>query len=169
MSVPEAPQWQARLGAQAADVMALGLFLGRLVRVTQDLFYTERQMEDLQKKLAAHLAHLAHLAHRARLAQVARVVPEGADHDLVERGGRAARLSLRFEEDGDRGLRVRRQGVRPAERGQRAVECGTVMICHRPLQALGQQLALDCLHHRSAPRSRSRRAMMLRWISMLPP
>jgi len=56
MSVPEAPQWQARLGAQGADVMALGLFLGRLVRVTQDLFYTERQMADLRKKLAAHFA-----------------------------------------------------------------------------------------------------------------
>ncbi len=56
MSVPEVAAWQAKLGAAAADVTALGLFLERLVRVNQDLFYTSRQMEALRAKLAAHFA-----------------------------------------------------------------------------------------------------------------
>jgi selenocysteine-specific elongation factor len=37
-------------------VTALGLFLERLVRVNQDLFYTSKQMEALRAKLAAHFA-----------------------------------------------------------------------------------------------------------------
>jgi selenocysteine-specific elongation factor len=36
--------------------MALGLFLGRLARVTQDLTYTAAQLEALRTKLAAHFA-----------------------------------------------------------------------------------------------------------------
>jgi len=52
--VPENDKWQAKLGAQAAEVVALGLFLGRLVRVSQDLTYTARQMEELRKKLAGY-------------------------------------------------------------------------------------------------------------------
>jgi selenocysteine-specific elongation factor len=56
MSVPDVGTWQAGLGAAAADVTALGLFLERLVRVNQDLFYTSKQMEALRAKLAAHFA-----------------------------------------------------------------------------------------------------------------
>ena len=55
-TVPEATVWQAKLGASAADVLALGLFLERLVRVSQELIYTARQMETLRAKLAAHFA-----------------------------------------------------------------------------------------------------------------
>ncbi|MBI5709462.1 MAG: SelB C-terminal domain-containing protein [Candidatus Eisenbacteria bacterium] len=57
MAVPEAAAWQGRLGAaSAAEVVALGLFLGRLVRVSQELTYTARQMEELREKLAAWFA-----------------------------------------------------------------------------------------------------------------
>jgi selenocysteine-specific elongation factor len=56
MAVPENPAWQAKLGAAAGEVMTLGLFIGRLVRVSQDLTYTARQMETLRAKLEAHFA-----------------------------------------------------------------------------------------------------------------
>jgi selenocysteine-specific elongation factor len=56
MSVPDVGTWQAKLGAAAADVTALGLFLERLVRVNQELIYTTKQMESLRRKLAAHFA-----------------------------------------------------------------------------------------------------------------
>ncbi|HTO91854.1 MAG TPA: selenocysteine-specific translation elongation factor [Candidatus Sulfotelmatobacter sp.] len=54
--VPEAPVWQAKLGASAAEVVALGTFLGRLTRVSQELTYTAKQMEALRAKLAEHFA-----------------------------------------------------------------------------------------------------------------
>ena len=56
LSVPENAVWQARLGAAAGEVMTLGLFLGRLVRVTQEFTYTTAQLERLREKLAAHFA-----------------------------------------------------------------------------------------------------------------
>jgi len=56
MSVPDVATWQAKLGAAAADVTALGLFLERLVRVNQELTYTTKQMEALRKQLAVHFA-----------------------------------------------------------------------------------------------------------------
>jgi len=55
-SVPENPAWQAKLGADAGEIMALGLHLDRLVRVNQDFTYTARQMDDLRARLAAHFA-----------------------------------------------------------------------------------------------------------------
>lgn len=52
-SVPEVLTWQAKLGAaQGAEVLGLGLFLGRLVRISQEFAYTARQMEELRGKLA---------------------------------------------------------------------------------------------------------------------
>ena len=60
-SVPENPQWQSKLGPTASEVMALGLFLDRLVRVNQDLTYTTRQMNDLKTRIAAHFAKQATL------------------------------------------------------------------------------------------------------------
>jgi len=54
--VPENPQWQSKLGPTATEVMALGLFLDRLVRVNQDLTYTTKQMNDLKTRIAAHFA-----------------------------------------------------------------------------------------------------------------
>ncbi|HTK30415.1 MAG TPA: selenocysteine-specific translation elongation factor [Candidatus Saccharimonadaceae bacterium] len=56
MQVPDAPAWQASLGKGAAEIVALGTFLGRLVRVSQDLTYTGAQMESLRAKLVAWFA-----------------------------------------------------------------------------------------------------------------
>lgn len=56
LSVPEAPVWQARLGPLAAEVVALGAFLGRLQRVNQDFTYTSAQLDALRARLAAHFA-----------------------------------------------------------------------------------------------------------------
>jgi selenocysteine-specific elongation factor len=56
LSVPEAAAWNAKLGAAGAEVVALGGFLGRLVRVNQDFTYTSAQLESLRAKLAAHFA-----------------------------------------------------------------------------------------------------------------
>ena len=56
LAVPENAQWQAKLGPQAAEAMALGVFLDRLVRVTQDLTYTRRQVEELRDRIAKHFA-----------------------------------------------------------------------------------------------------------------
>jgi selenocysteine-specific elongation factor len=55
-AVAENKQWEAGLGAQAAEVMALGLFLGHLVRVTQELTYTSRQLADLEGRIGRHFA-----------------------------------------------------------------------------------------------------------------
>jgi selenocysteine-specific elongation factor len=54
--VPEVGQWQPKLGRDGAEVVALGLFLGRLVRVNAELTYTARQLDELRAKLAAHFA-----------------------------------------------------------------------------------------------------------------
>lgn len=51
--VPEVTAWQAKLGPAAPEVAALGYFLGRLVRVSQDLTYTAAQMERLRTTLEA--------------------------------------------------------------------------------------------------------------------
>jgi selenocysteine-specific elongation factor len=56
LSVPENAQWQKNFGAQASEVVALGTFLGRLVRVSQEFTYTARQLDQLRSKLAAHFA-----------------------------------------------------------------------------------------------------------------
>jgi selenocysteine-specific elongation factor len=54
--VPEVAQWQAKLGSAAAEVAALGYFLGRLVRVSQELTYTAAQMTRLRALLDAWFA-----------------------------------------------------------------------------------------------------------------
>lgn len=51
--VPEGPQWQAKLGADAPEVASLGFFLGRLVRVSQELTYSAAQLDELRRRLAA--------------------------------------------------------------------------------------------------------------------
>ena len=56
LAVPESASWQGKLGSAAAEVVALGSLLGRLVRVSQELTYTERQLEALRGKLAAWFA-----------------------------------------------------------------------------------------------------------------
>jgi selenocysteine-specific elongation factor len=54
--VPENAAWQGKLGGQAAEVVSLGYFLGRLVRVSGELTYTSRQMAALRAQLDAHFA-----------------------------------------------------------------------------------------------------------------
>jgi selenocysteine-specific elongation factor len=61
-SVPENPAWQAKLGARAAEVAALGFFLGRLVRVSQEFTYTAGQMGRLRESLATWFARHPALA-----------------------------------------------------------------------------------------------------------
>ena len=56
LAVPESAAWQAKLGAASAEVVALGMLLERLVRVSGEFTYTARQLEDLRAKLAAHFA-----------------------------------------------------------------------------------------------------------------
>ena len=56
LAVPESAAWRAKLGAAAAEVEALGTFLGRLTRVSQEFTYTARQLDGLRAKLAAHFA-----------------------------------------------------------------------------------------------------------------
>jgi selenocysteine-specific elongation factor len=50
-AVPEAAEWSASLGARAGEVAAMGNFMGRLVRVSQELTYTMSQLEQLRAKL----------------------------------------------------------------------------------------------------------------------
>jgi selenocysteine-specific elongation factor len=62
LAVPDTRQLQSGVGSEAAEVMALGYFLGRLVRVSQEFTYTSRQMKALQSKLAAHFARQSQLS-----------------------------------------------------------------------------------------------------------
>ena len=54
--VPVNAEWQEKLGARAAEVAAMGLFMGRLVRVSQDLTYTMKQLDQLRAQLVAWFA-----------------------------------------------------------------------------------------------------------------
>ncbi|MBI1799638.1 MAG: selenocysteine-specific translation elongation factor, partial [Candidatus Eisenbacteria bacterium] len=59
--VPENAAWQSKLGARAGEVAALGFFMGRLVRVSQDLTYTQPLIERLRETLAKWFANHAAL------------------------------------------------------------------------------------------------------------
>ncbi len=61
LAVPETAAWLAKLGAAGPEVLSLGYFLGRFVRVSQEFTYTARQLEGLRTKLAAHFAKKATL------------------------------------------------------------------------------------------------------------
>ena len=61
LAVPETAAWQGKLGAAGAEVLSLGYFLGRLVRVSQEFTYTARQLESLRAKLASHFEKKAAL------------------------------------------------------------------------------------------------------------
>jgi selenocysteine-specific elongation factor len=50
-AVPEAAEWSAKLGVRAVEIAAMGNFMGRLVRVSQELTYTMSQLEQLRAKL----------------------------------------------------------------------------------------------------------------------
>ncbi|OGF10589.1 MAG: selenocysteine-specific translation elongation factor [Candidatus Eisenbacteria bacterium RBG_16_71_46] len=56
LAVPENAVWQRGLGEAATEVVALGFFLGRLVRVSQEFTFTARQLEALRLKLSVFFA-----------------------------------------------------------------------------------------------------------------
>ena len=95
--------------------------------------------------------------------------PSALARTTTQGRGRRRRRALVLEDGGDRRGRIGREGVLPAQLGQRGVEVGTRRRGRGVLDALGEELALLLVHHRSGPRSRRRRATMLRWISALPP
>ena len=94
---------------------------------------------------------------------------EGFGEDPVERGGGGVGEALVLEQEGDGGLRVDGQGVAPAQLVERGVEVVAGVRGGGVAQAPVEELAVLGVHHRSLPRSRRRLAMMLRWISALPP
>ena len=77
--------------------------------------------------------------------------------------------TLRLEEHGDRRRRIGRQRVTPTDVVQRGVERLGGARLGRTADRGGERLALRLIHQRSSPSARSLRAMMLRWISALPP
>jgi hypothetical protein len=95
--------------------------------------------------------------------------PEREGDHAVERRRGDARLALQFEEPGDRSARIEGQRVVPPELGDRGVELGAGVLLGRSAQAALEQLEVVILDHRSFPSSSNLRAMMLRWISELPP
>ncbi len=81
----------------------------------------------------------------------------------------AFREALELEEGRHRRVRVVGERVAPAQFVEIGVELSSgVTLCRRAEAAL-EQLEVGAVDHRSSPRSSRRRAMMLRWISALPP
>ena len=77
--------------------------------------------------------------------------------------------TLERKEGGDRRLGVVAERIVPPELEQRGVERLASVLSHRVLQTPREEDEVAGVHHRSAPRSRSRRAMMFLWISAVPP
>ena len=69
----------------------------------------------------------------------------------------------------DTAARVERERVVPAELRDRGVERLAGVLLGGEAQAALEQFEVFAVDHRSFPRSSRRRAMMLRWISALPP
>ena len=90
------------------------------------------------------------------------------------RGPRApdggAGLALELEQQRHRRPPVDRRARRPAQLGQGGVELGSGAALGRMAQAACSNSSSSLgVHQRSLPRSSRRRAMMLRWISAVPP
>ena len=95
--------------------------------------------------------------------------PEGGADDGVE-GRRRWRWPALLLEQGRHGRRgSAEQRLVPAELVEGAVEGRARGGPAGPAEAPLEQVALVVVHHRSAPRSSRRRAMMFRWISAVPP
>ena len=77
--------------------------------------------------------------------------------------------ALEQKEGRHRRLRVQRESLVPPELEEGGVERLTAVGRDGMLQAPLEENAVGRVHHRSGPRSRSRRAMMFRWISAVPP
>ena len=89
--------------------------------------------------------------------------------DAVEGAGGGAGLALEGEQQRHRRPPVDLERVGPAQLGQGGVERGAGVALGGVAEAPLEQLQLLAVHQRSLPRSSRRRAMMLRWISALPP
>ena len=98
-----------------------------------------------------------------------RARPQRGGQQPVERARRGVRRPEALEEDGDGGGAVGVQRIGPSQILQRGIERGTAGAARGVADTGHEEGALRGLHQRSAPRSRRRRAMMLRWISALPP
>ncbi len=90
------------------------------------------------------------------------------DHD-VECGAGRVGTAQHLEEDRDRRAPVGRQRITPSELLEGVVECLPRARRGGVSKALSEDMELALVDHASAPRSRRRRATMLRWISMVPP
>ena len=88
---------------------------------------------------------------------------------MVQGRGRRVLGTLERKEGGDRRLCVVAERIVPPELEQRGVERLATVHSHGVLQAPLEEDEVAGVHHRSAPRSRSRRAMMFLWISAVPP
>ncbi len=95
--------------------------------------------------------------------------PQCVTEDGGERRSVGVGCTLQLEEDRHRRPRVLGQRLVPpvpAEDGSEPrAGVGLQGVAEAPLE----QIAVGALHQRSDPRSRSRRAMMFRWISEVPP
>ena len=87
---------------------------------------------------------------------------------MVHGRGRPA-LNPGAKEGRDRRLCVVAERIVPPELEQCRLERLAVVHPHGVLQAPLEEDEIAGVHHRSAPRSRSRRAMMFLWISAVPP
>ncbi len=113
LAVPETAAWQARLGTAGAEVLALGYFLGRLVRVSQEFTFTARQLETLRAKLAAHFARRPALSV-AGFKEISRVSRKYAV-PLLEHGDRVG-WTVRAGDERKAGGKVGASTPHPAER-----------------------------------------------------
>ena len=104
----------------------------------------------------------------------ARLLPERRREDVVERGGRRVRGAERAENDADGVVRLVVEHLEPSELREDGVDvgpfaCGREGVRDRPAHRPLHHGALCGVDHSSLPSWRSRRAMMLRCTSAVPP
>lgn len=90
------------------------------------------------------------------------VQPEGVQDDVAQGGRRDVAGTLAFEEGGDSGARFDGQRLRPPDLLEGRVEGPSRVPLRGVADAPCEQLEVLAVHQRSFPRSRRRRAMMLR-------
>jgi hypothetical protein len=94
---------------------------------------------------------------------------DGEGDDVVERRGRRTRFTLELEQPRHRRSLIERERVVPPQLPQRDVQRLARVLLRCIAEAAFEQLEVVPFDHRSFPRSSNRRAMMLRWISAVPP
>jgi hypothetical protein len=104
----------------------------------------------------------------------AQLPPERRHEDVVERGSRRVRGPKSAEDDVDGVVRHVVEHLEPPELREDGVDvgsfaCGCQPVRDRAAHRLLHHRALSGVHHSSLPSWRSRRAMMLRCTSAVPP